>query len=170
MNLVFSNFIGFNPCHYASNHQKHNLLITTSKISYCLLQLQFKKPWTFTLNQPAIVNSTHSRSRDTPTSHFQSQTWSRENFSILGVTQGSLELTLPPYSLDKHQKLIHEVLHPPFLLHPWLKPGKHPALKYFLLCTNTTHPQTTEALQTTKITKISLRSLPRLVLNRNVRI
>ena len=106
-----------------------------------------------TLNQPAIANSTHSRPKDTPTSHFQSWTWSKEHFCILRLTQGNLELTLPPYSLDKHQKLIDKVLHPPCLPHPWLKPGKHPAVKSFLLYTNTTHQRTIKALQTTKITK-----------------
>ena len=35
---------------------------------------------------------------------------SKENLSIPAVTQEYLELTLPPHSLDKYQKLKYEIL------------------------------------------------------------
>ena len=69
---LVTTFLSFNPRQYQSNHQKQDLLITTNKISHCLFQLQFIKSWNFTLNQPEITNSTHSRSIHTPTPHFQS--------------------------------------------------------------------------------------------------
>ena len=36
-------FLSFSPCQHESNHKKQDLLITTSKISDCLLQLQIIK-------------------------------------------------------------------------------------------------------------------------------
>ena len=38
-----TNFLSINPPQYESNHHKQDLLITTSKISHCLLQLQIIK-------------------------------------------------------------------------------------------------------------------------------
>ena len=40
---LVTNFLSFNPCQHESNHKKQGLLITTSKISDCLLQLQIIK-------------------------------------------------------------------------------------------------------------------------------
>ena len=66
---LVANFLSVNPCQYKSNHEKQDLLITISKISDCLLQIQIIKSQNFFLNQPAITNSTHSLSKHTPTSH-----------------------------------------------------------------------------------------------------
>ena len=65
--------------------------------------------------------------------------WSKENLSILGVMQENLELTLPPYSLDKHQKLKDKILDSPCVSHAWIKPGKHPTLNKIFCSTSTPH-------------------------------
>ena len=70
---LVTNFLNFNPRQYESNHHKHNLLITKSKISQCLLQLQTIKSQNFTLDQPVIIYSTNSPCKHTPTPHFQSK-------------------------------------------------------------------------------------------------
>ena len=49
IHLLITNFLGFNPPQYESNHHKQDLLITTSKISHCLLQLQIIKSLIFHL-------------------------------------------------------------------------------------------------------------------------
>ena len=67
---LVTNFLSFNPCQYESNRHKQDLLITKSKMSHYMLQII--KSQNLRLVRPAITHSTHSRSKHTPTSHFQS--------------------------------------------------------------------------------------------------
>ena len=82
------------------------------------------------------------------------------NLSIPGVTQEKLQLTSHPRFLDKHQKPKDD---PPSLNKTEKAAGSK---QDFLLYTTTTHPPTIKALQTTKITKLGVLSLPPLALNR----
>ena len=46
---LLTNFLSFNPPQYKSNHHKQHSLITTSKNSHCLLQLQIRNSLNFHL-------------------------------------------------------------------------------------------------------------------------
>ena len=56
---LITNLFSFNPLQYKSNHCKQNLLISTRKISHCLLQLQLTKSKEFHLGS-AWTSSTES--------------------------------------------------------------------------------------------------------------
>ena len=99
-------FLSCNPDQYESYHQKQDFLITTNKISHCLLQLQIVKSWNFTLNQPANTNSAHSWSKHTPILHFQI------TFSIFQQLQEDLRRIFPSLRSRKN------ILNSPCLLIP----------------------------------------------------
>ena len=93
-----THFSDFNPLQYESNHHKQDLLITTSKIPHCLLQLQIKVikflPWI----------SLQLRIPHTPTLHFQStfsaHRRSKDSLSTPGATPENFEPTWHLCSLD----------------------------------------------------------------------
>ena len=69
---LVTNFLSFNARQYQSNHCKQDFLITTNKISHCLLQPQIINPLNIPSYQPTVTNSMHSRSNHPPSPHFQS--------------------------------------------------------------------------------------------------
>ena len=91
---LVTNFYSFIPHQYESNPQKQDLLITTGKISQCLLWLQMVKVIKFCLKSfydykfHALTIQAHPH---TPLPKhifffFTAWGWSKKNFSVPGVT------------------------------------------------------------------------------------
>ena len=87
-----TNFFSLNPPQYESNHHKQDLLITTSKTSHCLHQLQITKPQNFDIRSACNYEFNIASH---PIIFLTACRRSKESLSIPAVTQENLE-SIPP--------------------------------------------------------------------------
>ena len=167
-----ANFLNFNlsippPYHPPSpppvraNHHKQHLLITAKRllIDCPNFKLEGQKIF-FTWAQPATTNSTHPHIILSKHIFLVAPRTSKEKLSIPCTTQKTLR------SLDLYQKQKYEILDSLCVSHPWVKPGTQKMRfqpvpnKTFCSKLPLHYRPTNRALQTTKITKLGLLSLP----------
>ena len=93
-------------------------LITSPTSNYKIIKFRLKSACDYNFHELTIEGDAQTPLAKHILYFLTARRRSKENLSIPGITQENLELTEPPDSFDKHQKLKDEILDPPCVTHP----------------------------------------------------